>query len=77
MAVTGWERAFSLGARAAAYDPERSISAQPQSRRLTMPGAMACPSPVRKAIVFGTNLLTDLIQKTCGAQHRRGGGFNG
>lgn len=58
-------------------DPEQSVSAQPQSRHLTMYGAIAWPSPVRKAIVFGTNLLTDLIQQPCGAQHRKGGGFYG
>lgn len=30
-----------------------------------------------QAIVLVTNSLTDLIQQPCGAQHRRGGGFNG
>jgi len=29
-----------------------------------------------QAIVFVTNSLTDLIQQPCGAQHRKGGGFN-
>lgn len=37
--------------------------------------SLAWPSPVRKAIVFETNLLTDLIQQPYGAQHRKGGGF--
>ena len=57
--------------------PELSVSAQPQSRRSTMNDSMAWHSPMRKAIVFGTNSLTDQIQQPCGAQHRRGGGFHG
>ena len=61
----------------AGMGPELSVSAKPQSRRSMMNSSMAWHSAMRKAIVCGTNSLTDLIQQPCGAQHRGESGFMG
>lgn len=67
-----------LGLQLDGWNGPRAVGqAKPQSRRSMMNGSMAWHSPIRKAIVCGTNSLTDLIQQPCGAQHRGESGFMG